>query len=132
MKLEKPPEKLKVLLVDDEEGFIKIIRRRLELRSIVVDIAFDGIQALETLTEFGPHVMILDLRMPNMDGLEVLRRSKEIMPNLPVIILTGHGDSEEEKEAYRLGCFDFLRKPVEIDLLLDKIYKAYSESLGST
>lgn len=128
MGLERSDRKIKVFLVDDEEGFVKVIKRRLELRSLVVYIALDGIEALKSLTEIGPDVMILDLRMPNMDGLEVLKRAKEMIPDLPVIILTGHGNTEDEKEAFRLGCFDFLRKPVEMDLLLDRIYKVCLKS----
>lgn len=127
MELEKLKAKIRVLLVDDEEEFVKIIKRRLELRSIVVETALDGNQALKLVVEFAPHVMILDLKMPYMDGLEVLKRTKEMAPDLPVIILTGHGNTEDEKEAYRLGCYDFLRKPAEIDMLLNRIHKAYLE-----
>ncbi|MFN3533882.1 MAG: response regulator [Desulfatiglandales bacterium] len=116
--------KTRVLLVDDEQGFLSIMRRRLQLRSLEVDTASDGEEALRAVRDTVFDVMILDLRMPGMDGLEVLRRVKEIAPKLPVIILTGHGDSEDEDLAYRLGCFQFLRKPVELDMILESILKA--------
>ncbi len=115
---------IKVLLVDDEVEFLRIMKRRLQLRSLAVDTVSDGMEALKVVMESRPDVMVLDLRMPGMDGLEVLRRIKEVAPGLPVIILTGHGNSEDEDAAYALGCYDFLRKPAELETILGSILKA--------
>ena len=71
-----------------------------------------------------PDVMVLDLKMPGIDGMEVLRRVKKAYPSVQVIILTGHGDARQEREARNIGAFDYLRKPVEIDYLVERIRAA--------
>ena len=118
-------EQIKVILVDDEYEFIKSLSERFRMRDIESDIAFNGDQALQFLAEEMPDVMVLDLKMPNTDGLEVLRQVKKNYPQLLVIILTGHGSEKVEEEARRLGAFDYLEKPTEINKLIETIKKAY-------
>jgi DNA-binding response OmpR family regulator len=84
-------------------------------------VALDGETALEMLDEEIPDVMVLDLRMPGIGGMEVLRRVKKTYPQVQVIIMTGHGSDDEEAEARSLGAYDYLRKPVDITHLMETI-----------
>jgi len=94
------------------------------MRDLGGDVAFSGQQALEMLENDIPDVMVLDLLMPGIDGMEVLRRVKKTFPQIEVIIMTGHGSDKDEEEARRLGAFDYLRKPVEIDDLMETVRNA--------
>lgn len=114
-----------VLLVDDEEEFIKSLSERLQLRDIEANTAFAGEPALEMVADAAPDVMVLDLRMPGIGGLEVLRRIKKTHPQVPVIILTGHGSEKDEAAAMQLGAFAYLQKPVQIDDLLAQMRRAH-------
>jgi DNA-binding NtrC family response regulator len=115
---------IKVLLVDDEEDLVRTMAERMEMRDLGSDIAFDGEQALSMIEKEMPDVMVLDLRMPGLDGMEVLRRVKEAYPKIAVIIMTGHGSDKDEEEARRLGAFDYLRKPVDITHLMEVVKNA--------
>jgi len=117
-------ESLKVLLVDDEEDFVRAIAERMEMRDLGSDVALGGEQALEMLAGDIPDVMVLDLKMPGMGGMEVLRRVKNTYPKVEVIIMTGHGSDDDEEEARRLGAFDYLRKPVDINRLMETVRHA--------
>jgi DNA-binding NtrC family response regulator len=127
---EKPPQAdtsgqaLKVLFVDDEEDFVRTMAERMEMRELGGEIALSGQQALEMLENDVPDVMVLDLRMPGIDGMEVLRRVKKMFPQIEVIIMTGHGSDQDEEEARRLGAFDYLRKPVDIEQLMETVRNA--------
>lgn len=123
-KKEPPKTGLKVLLVDDEEDFVLTMAERMEMREVGSSVALDGEAALTMMEEDLPDVMVLDLKMPGMGGLEVLERVKKTHPEIPVIILTGHGSAREEEEARRLGAFDYLEKPIDINDLLDAITRA--------
>jgi DNA-binding NtrC family response regulator len=127
-----PVKKFKVLLVDDEEEFIQSLSERLQLRDMVSSVALDGETALEFVTNETPDVMVLDLRMPGIDGLEVLKRVKEKYPQVQVIILTGHGSDKDEHAAKKLGAFAYLQKPVNLDELVDKLKKAYTSKVEKT
>ncbi len=115
---------LKVLLVDDEEDFVRTLAERMEMREIGSEVALNGEAALDRLEEELPDVMVLDLKMPGIDGLEVLRRVRDRYPDIAVIIMTGHGSDEEEEEARRLGAFDYLRKPVDFNDLMETVSRA--------
>jgi DNA-binding NtrC family response regulator len=115
---------LKVLFVDDEEDFVRTMAERMEMREVGSEVALDGQQALQMLEDEVPDVMVLDLRMPGIDGLEVLRRVKKMYPQMEVIIMTGHGSEVDEAEARRLGAFDYLRKPVDINDLMEVVRNA--------
>jgi len=114
----------KVLLVDDEREFVQTLSERLLLRDMGSTVAFDGESALELIDEDEPEVMILDLRMPGIDGVEVLRRVKQTHPEIEVIILTGHGSEADREQCMELGAFAYLQKPQNIDDLSDVLKKA--------
>jgi DNA-binding NtrC family response regulator len=115
----------KVMLVDDEEEFVLALSERLQTRRMTPVVAFNGEQALAMVENDEPEVMVLDLKMPGIDGMEVLRRVKRTNPGTEVIILTGHGSDREEALAAELGAFAYLRKPVDIDVLTDTMKAAY-------
>jgi len=123
---------MKVLLVDDEETFVQTLSERLKMRDLKSDTVFDGSQAIDFVNENEPDVMVLDLKMPGIDGMEVLRRVKKMYPKIQVIILTGHGTDRDEEESRRLGVFDYLKKPVDIEELVGRIKAAYQEKLQNT
>jgi len=114
----------RVLLVDDEREFVQTLSERLLLRDMGSAVAFDGESALEMLREDEPEVMILDLKMPGIDGMEVLRQVKASQPEIEVIILTGHGNESDRETCMALGAFAYLQKPVDIDILSDTMKKA--------
>ena len=118
-------EKLKILLVDDEKEFVESLSERLELRNLEADVAYDGEQALAALKEGKHDVMVLDLRMPGIDGIEVLRRAKKRNPDVQVVVLTGHGTEKDEEQAKKLGAFAYLKKPVDIDHLVGTLNKVW-------
>ncbi len=115
----------KVLLVDDEEAFVKTLSKRLARRDIESSVALGGSEALAKVGEEAPDVMVLDLKMPGVDGLEVLRNVKENNSRTEVIILTAHGSEAEERLAFQLGAFAYLRKPVDIGELTETMRRAY-------
>jgi DNA-binding response OmpR family regulator len=114
----------KTLLVDDEEEFVTTLAERLELRGIQTQIASTGESALRLFEADLPHVVVLDVMMPGMGGLEVLQRLKAINSKIPVILLTGHGAEKEGIEGKRLGAFDYLMKPLNIEDLIKKMLEA--------
>jgi CheY-like chemotaxis protein len=114
----------KVLLVDDEREFVQTLSERLVMRDMGPAVAFDGESALNLIKEDEPEVMIVDLKMPGVDGLEVLRKVKETRPEIEVIILTGHGHEEDRELCMELGAFAYLQKPLDINELSDIIKKA--------
>lgn len=117
----------KVLLVDDEKEFVHTLSERLQTRSLESSIVYDGEQALSFVENEEPEVMVLDLKMPGIDGIEVLRRVKMDHPDVEVIILTGHGSEKEQALAMELGAFAYLNKPVNIDVLAKTMKDAYKK-----
>jgi DNA-binding NtrC family response regulator len=122
-------KEIKVLVVDDEVTFADTLAQRLKMRDLNVGTVYDGEQALSRVKEEEPDVMVLDLKMPGMHGMEVLREIRKAYPEMQVIILTGHGTDKDEEEAKRLGGFDYLKKPADIDHLEQKIRKAFKEKV---
>lgn len=123
--MEKIMEKhIKILMVDDEARFRETTRKLLTKKGFEVHLAGNGKEALHQLST-DPDVVILDIRMPGMDGHEVLQKINEKAPDLPVIMLTGHGGRDSAKEALTKGAFDYLTKPCDIDILARKIEEAY-------
>lgn len=110
-----------VLLVDDEIKFAESLAKRISLRGYTVDVAHTGGSALELLGERGYPVMLLDLRLPDMDGIEVLRLVKASYPMMEVIIITGHGSETDRQECFALGAQAFLRKPLQFTELMDLV-----------
>jgi len=117
-----PPSR--VLLVDDEREFVQTLSERLEMRDVGSAVAYDGESALRMVEDDEPEVIILDLRMPGIDGIEVLRRVKNTHPQIEVIILTGHGSDEDRKTCMELGAFAYLQKPVDIEALSETLKQA--------
>jgi CheY-like chemotaxis protein len=114
----------KVLLVDDEREFVQTLSERLTMRDMGSAVAYDGESALQLIKEDEPEVIIVDLKMPGVDGLEVLRKVKETRPEIEVIILTGHGHEEDRQLCMELGAFAYLQKPLDINVLSETIQKA--------
>ena len=114
----------KILLVDDEREFVQTLSERLLMRDMGSAVAYDGESALEVVREDEPDVMILDLKMPGIDGIEVLRRVKETQPEIEVIILTGHGSEADRETCLQLGAFAYLQKPVDVEELSATIKRA--------
>ena len=125
-------EKIKILLVDDEKEFVETLSERIRMREHDSDVALNGEQALKKMDDDLPDVVVLDLKMPGMDGMEVLRRIRKAYPKVQVIMLTGHGSEKDEEEARKLGAFEYLQKPVEIDTLMKKVKKAYKSKFESS
>jgi len=123
---------MRVLLVDDEVEFVKTLAKRLEMRELKPDTVYSGEEAIKYAEEQEPDVIVLDLRMPGMDGIEVLRQIRQAYPTTQVIILTAHGTEKDKEEAEKLGAYEFLRKPVDIETLMDKIKGAYQRKIELT
>ena len=120
----------KVLLVDDEKEFVSTLAERLRLRGIQTNEAYNGEEALRLVSDAEPQVVVLDVMMPGMGGLQVLERIKHDYPNIEVILLTGIGGTKEGIEGMRLGAFDFLVKPLQIEELIQKIGAAIQKAGG--
>jgi DNA-binding NtrC family response regulator len=114
----------RVLLVDDEKEFVHTLSERLMTRNLESAVVYDGKEALDFISSDAPDVMVLDLKMPGIDGIEVLRRVKKSHPGIEVIILTGHGSDKERDTAMGLGAFAYLQKPVNIDQLAQTMREA--------
>jgi CheY-like chemotaxis protein/cytidylate kinase len=117
----------RLLLVDDEKEFVQTLSDRLKLREFNSEIAFDGEEALKITEKEETEVMILDLKMPGIDGFEVLRKIKKNKPHIEVIILTGHGSEDDRQKCLDLGAFAYLQKPADIELLTDTMKQAYEK-----
>ena len=114
--------RLKVLLVDDELGYLEVLGKRMSKRNLEVTPASSGTEAVRRARQQSFDVAVVDLKMEDMDGIEVLKVLKMMDPNLAVIILTGHGSEQAAREGMALGAFDYLTKPCELSDLLTRIY----------
>ncbi len=119
--------KMKVLVVDNEIEFASTLAERLRLRKIETESVFCGEDALLAVVRFQPDVVILDLDMPVMTGLEVLSQVKATDPSVELILLTGHGSFDTGITGMELGAFDYFIKPVDLTQLMEKITEAYSK-----
>ncbi|MEW6078767.1 MAG: response regulator [Thermodesulfobacteriota bacterium] len=106
-----------VLIVDDEPDLVEFVRWQLEERSFRVESALSGVEAIRKLAAKPADVMVADIRMPGMDGIELIRRALEIRPDIQCIVMTGHGEMDTAVAAMRLGAINYLRKPVGIEEL---------------
>ena len=121
-----------VLLVDDEVEFLETLIKRLKKRGINACGVKSGQEALDFLHNSHADVVVLDVRMPGIDGIETLREIKKLRPLLEVILLTGHASLETAREGMDIGAFDYLMKPIDIDELLYKIEDAYHRVIIQT
>ncbi len=125
-------KEFKVLLVDDEQDFVESLAERISMRDLAPEVALNGEEALLRVEGEVPDVMVLDLKMPGIDGMEVLRRVRKAYPGVQVVMLTAHGTDKDEAEARRLGAFEYLRKPVRIDKLVEILKAAYKKKLETS
>ncbi len=121
----------RILLVDDEKEFVQTLSERLKMRQIENNFVFSGEDALDFADQEETDVMVLDLKMPGIDGFEVLKKIKQTKSAIEVIILTGHGSEKDRKTCMDLGAFAYLQKPADIDLLTDTMQKAYEKIYAS-
>jgi len=115
---------LRALVVDDEEDFLETIVKRMQRRKVDVQGVESGEAALRALEACPWDVVVLDIKMPGMDGIETLREIKKRSPTVEVILLTGHGSIESGMQGMRLGAFDYVIKPPDLDELLEKMAQA--------
>ncbi len=118
------PEAIRLLLVDDEVGYLEVLSKRLTRRSFKVTTASSGAEAIRALRAQDFDVAVVDLKMEDMDGIEVLKVLKRMVPALHVIILTGHGSERAAREGIAQGAFDYLIKPIGLDPLIARIHAA--------
>lgn len=114
-----PP--IRMLLIDDEKGFVATLAKRLARRNIQVTQAYSGREGIQALRRQDFDVVVLDLKMEDMDGLEVLKIIKIMAPDMPVLMLSGHASDEAAQTGIKAGAFDYLTKPYDLKELLDKI-----------
>lgn len=119
---------LRILLVDDEVGFTEVLAKRLRRRGLTVSVAQSGAEGLRLLREHDFDVAVLDLKMVDMDGIEVLKVFKKMLPTMPVVMLTGHGSEEAARDGMKAGAADYLLKPCAIDELLTKLREAVAKA----
>ena len=117
-----------VLLVDDETGFLDVLQKRLGKRGLTVTPAASGTEAIQVLRRNDFDVAVLDLKLGDMDGIEILQIFKKMVPDLPVIMLTGHGSEQAAREGMQFGAFDYLLKPCDLEELLNKIREAVADA----
>jgi DNA-binding NtrC family response regulator len=116
-----------VLVVDDEDDFREVTTKRLTKRGLKVWDAESGVKALEILEGTRIDVVLLDVKMPGMDGIETLRHIRNLKPLIEVVLLTGHASVDSGIEGMKLGAFDYLMKPIELEPLLEKLADAYEK-----
>jgi DNA-binding response OmpR family regulator len=121
---EETKTRIKLLLVDDEAAYVNVLANRMAKRHIDVTKALSGTEGIQALRKEDFDVAILDLKMEDMDGIEVLKVFKKMVPKLPVIMLTGHGSEKAAREGLALGASDYLTKPCGLEELIEKIKAA--------
>ena len=120
-------EDLKMMLVDDEERFLSTTKKLLSRKGYDAQTEASGAEALETLRTSNVHVVILDVKMPGMDGIATLKEIKRQFPMIEVIMLTGHGTVESAVEGLKSGATDYLTKPTDINELIEKAEEAFEK-----
>ena len=118
------PERINMLLVDDEVGYVNVLSNRMAKRNVSVTTSLSGTEGIQALRKQDFDVAVLDLKLEDMNGIEVLKIFKKMDPDMPVIMLTGHGSEQAAKEGMEHGAFDYLTKPCELEELLKKIREA--------
>jgi len=118
-------DRLRVLVVDDEQDFVETLVNRLNRRNIDTTGAGSGEEAVVRVRQQPYDAVILDLKMPGMDGIETMREIKRIQPLIEVILLTGHGSMESSIEGMQLGAFDYVLKPIKLEEVMIKLAEAF-------
>ncbi len=119
---------LRILLVDDEQEFVQTLSERLQMRDMDSHAVFDGKTALARVHSHPPQVLIIDLKMPGMDGIQVLQQVKQTHPSIQVIVLTGHGSEQDRKTSMNSGAYAYFQKPVDIDQLHAAIRQSHEKT----
>ena len=119
---------MKILLVDDEQEFVETLSERLQIRDMDSHAVFDGKTALARIQSHPPQVLIIDLKMPGMDGIQVLQQVKQTHPCIQVIVLTGHGSEQDRKTCMDSGAYAYFQKPVDIDQLHAAIRQSHEKT----
>ncbi len=117
-------DRINLLLIDDEVGYVNVLSNRMAKRNIDVTKCLSGTEGIQALRKQDFDVAVLDLKMEDMNGIEVLKIFKKMDPDMPVIMLTGHGSEQAAKEGMKYGACDYLTKPCELEELLEKIREA--------
>jgi DNA-binding NtrC family response regulator len=117
-------ERIRLLLVDDEEGYVNVLSNRMAKRNVDVTKALSGTAGIQALRKGDFDVAVVDLKMEDMDGIEVLKVFKKMVPSMPVIMLTGHGSEQAAREGMESRAFDYLIKPCDLEELIKKIREA--------
>lgn len=120
----KAPERLRLLLVDDEESYVNVLAKRMAKRNIDVTKALSGTEAIQVMRRQEFDVALLDLKMEDLDGIEVLKIFKKMDEHMPVIMVTGHGSEQAAREGIAFGAYDYLTKPCDLEELIAKIHEA--------
>ena len=121
----------RVLLVDDEREFVELLAKRLRNRDMDITCVYNGEDALETLREEEYGVVVLDVKMPGIDGITALKEIKNLRPDTEVLLLTGHATLDTAVEGLKFDAFDYLVKPIEIDSLVRKLKEAFDRRSGT-
>jgi two-component system OmpR family response regulator len=124
-------EEFKILVVDDEDDFRETIVKRLQKRKMKARGAASGEKALEIIKAQPFDVVVLDVKMPGLDGIDTLREIKKSKPLIEVILLTGHASVESGIEGMKLGAYDFVMKPANLEELIEKMRQAYEKKMVS-
>ncbi|MEJ2587009.1 MAG: response regulator [Deltaproteobacteria bacterium] len=126
-----PKQEISVLFVDDEVPFADVVSKRLHKRGMTVTAVYSGAQAVRAIRKHDFDVAVLDLKMEDMDGIEVLKIFKKAYQEMAVIMLTGHGSEKAAREGLACGAFDYLTKPCDLESLVEKIHEAAGQGGGS-
>ncbi|HDS01198.1 MAG TPA: response regulator [candidate division Zixibacteria bacterium] len=113
-----------ILLVDDEEELVSTLADRLEFRGYHADAVLSGADAIKKIGQKSYNVAVIDVKMPEINGIEVMKMMLKLQPDIKIILMTGHGSTEEGERGMAEGAFDYMVKPINIDLLTDKIKTA--------
>lgn len=117
-------EPVRLLLVDDEVGYLEVLSKRLSRRGFEVTAARSGAEAIRALRDRDFDLAVVDLKMEDIDGIELLKILRQMLPGLKVIMLTGHGSERAARDGLSQGAFDYLMKPVDLALLVARIHAA--------
>jgi len=117
-------EPVRLLLVDDEVGYLEVLSKRLSRRGFEVTAARSGAEAIRALRDRDYDLAVVDLKMEDIDGIELLKILRQMLPGLKVIMLTGHGSERAARDGLSQGAFDYLMKPVDLELLVARIHAA--------
>ncbi len=115
---------VRLLLVDDEVGYLEVLCKRLKKRDFDVTTAYSGAEAIRAVRDRDFDVAVVDLKMEDMDGIELLKILRQMLPTLQVIMLTGHGSERAARNGISLGAFDYLLKPIDLNALLERVLAA--------